>query len=90
MKSSVKSLLVVLVIGVFTVAGFPDGAPVDACVRTPPNQPNHGQAKPQPPQTNPFQILQSGAQYGPGTQITGNKKFLRRQNINFQKLGGAA
>ncbi|XP_044258931.1 reelin domain-containing protein 1 [Tribolium madens] len=64
------SLLLVLVTGVFTVVGFPDGAPVDACVKPRPNQPYHGQARPQPPSTNPFQVIQSSAQYGPGTQIT--------------------
>lgn len=57
-----------LVIG---TTAFPDGAPVDACVKARPNQPNHGRARPQPPETNPFQILQSQAEYGPGSQITG-------------------
>ncbi|XP_023013906.2 reelin domain-containing protein 1 [Leptinotarsa decemlineata] len=65
------------VIGVFVIFGlvigvysFPDGAPVDACVKPRPNQPYHGQARQQSPQTNPFQILQSAAEYGPGAQIT--------------------
>ncbi|CAG9840066.1 unnamed protein product [Diabrotica balteata] len=49
---------------------FPDGAPVDACVKPRVNQPYHGQARPQSPETNPFQVLQSEADYGPGTQIT--------------------
>ncbi|KAK9879077.1 hypothetical protein WA026_003891 [Henosepilachna vigintioctopunctata] len=52
------------------VSAFPDGAPVDACVRSRPNQPNHGQARPQPPEKNPYQLLQSSAHYGPGSQIT--------------------
>lgn len=57
--------------GVFVVVGFPDGAPVDTCVKPRPNQPYHGQARTQPLSTNPYQILQSSAEYGPGTRITG-------------------
>ncbi|CAH0558954.1 unnamed protein product [Brassicogethes aeneus] len=60
-------VLTVLVIG---TTGFPDGAPVDACVKSRPNQPNHGQARPQPAETNPFQVVQSQVEYGPGSQIT--------------------
>ncbi|CAG9858437.1 unnamed protein product [Phyllotreta striolata] len=52
------------------VSSFPDGAPIDACVKPRVNQPYHGQARPQPANTSPFQILQSAAEYGPGTQIT--------------------
>ncbi|KAL3278927.1 hypothetical protein HHI36_016445 [Cryptolaemus montrouzieri] len=52
------------------VSAFPDGAPVDACVKPRPNQPYHGQARSQSPETSPFQILQSSAHYGPGSQIT--------------------
>ncbi|KAJ8912455.1 hypothetical protein NQ315_002821 [Exocentrus adspersus] len=55
---------------------FPDGAPVDACVKPRPNQPYHGQSRPQLPYTNPFQILQSSAKYGPGSQITGKSLSL--------------
>lgn len=50
---------------------FPDGAPVDACVKPRPNQPYHGQARPQHPDTNPFQIIASSDSYYPGQQITG-------------------
>lgn len=57
------------------VNAFPDGAPVDACVKPRPNQPYHGQSRPQPPETNPFQVLQSSAYYGPGSQIQGKKMF---------------
>lgn len=53
------------------LVAFPDGAPVDACVKPRPNQPYHGQARTQPLHTNPYQVLASGSQYGPGTQITG-------------------
>lgn len=56
---------------IWGTAGFPDGAPVDACVKPRPNQPYHGQSRPQPPETNPFQVIQSQAEYGPGTQISG-------------------
>ncbi|XP_057653432.1 reelin domain-containing protein 1 isoform X2 [Diorhabda carinulata] len=56
-----------LILGVST---FPDGAPVDACVKERVNQPHHGQARSQPPETSPYQVLQSAADYGPGTQIT--------------------
>ncbi|XP_019877695.1 reelin domain-containing protein 1 [Aethina tumida] len=55
---------------IWGTAGFPDGAPVDACVKPRPNQPYHGQSRPQPPETNPFQVIQSQAEYGPGTQIS--------------------
>lgn len=58
------------------VHAFPDGAPIDVCVKPRPNQPNHGQARPQPAHTSPFQILQSAAEYGPGTQITGGLRFF--------------
>ncbi|XP_077294745.1 reelin domain-containing protein 1 [Arctopsyche grandis] len=50
--------------------GFPDGAPVDACVKPRPNQPYHGQAKPQPPETLPYQVVASDSHYGPGSKIT--------------------
>lgn len=68
---------------VAVVKAFPDGAPVDACVKPRPNQPYHGQARPQPPETNPFQVLQSSAHYGPGAQITGKLNyFLSRLNLS--------
>lgn len=66
-------VIVGLVLGCYA---FPDGAPIDVCVKPRPNQPNHGQARPQPHHTNPYQILQSAAEYGPGTQISGMSKFL--------------
>ncbi|XP_045472969.1 putative defense protein 1 [Harmonia axyridis] len=52
------------------VSAFPDGAPVDACVKPRANQPYHGQARSQPPHTSPYQIIQSSSNYGPGSQIT--------------------
>lgn len=57
---------------------FPDGAPIDVCVKPRPNQPNHGQARPQPHHTNPYQIFQSAEEYRPGTQITGAFRDLRK------------
>jgi hypothetical protein len=54
-----------------SVLGFPDGGPVDACVKPRPNQPYHGQARSQPLNTSPYKILASSSQYEPGSQITG-------------------
>ncbi|KAI4460217.1 cytochrome b561/ferric reductase transmembrane [Holotrichia oblita] len=52
------------------IRGFPDGAPVDACVKPRPNQPYHGQARSQPANTNPYYVIASSDRYGPGQQIT--------------------
>ena len=66
------SLVTILVLGLFSVtSGFPDGGPVDACVKPQPNRPYHGQTKAQPIQTNPYVILASKDRYEPGQQITG-------------------
>lgn len=54
-----------------SVLGFPDGGPVDACVKPRPNQPYHGQARSQPLNTSPYKILASSSQYEPNSQITG-------------------
>lgn len=51
---------------------FPDGAPVDACVKPRPNEPYHGQARTQPLETNPYLLLASTSHYQPGSQVTGN------------------
>ncbi|XP_018334197.1 putative defense protein 3 [Agrilus planipennis] len=51
-------------------SGFPDGAPVDVCVKPKPNRPNHSGAKPQPADTNPYTVTASDSYYRPGTQIT--------------------
>ncbi|XP_069686772.1 putative defense protein 3 [Periplaneta americana] len=59
-----------LVILPVMVRGFPDGAPVDACVKPRPNRPYHGQAKSQPPETLPYIVTASGYEYSPGTKIT--------------------
>ncbi|XP_033230602.1 putative defense protein 3 [Belonocnema kinseyi] len=68
-----KQLVILLstIVASLTFAdGFPDGAPVDACVKPKPNQPYHGQAKPQPLGTNPYTVIASAEQYSPGSQIT--------------------
>lgn len=63
---------ILTVVGLSAIAsGFPDGAPVDACVKPRPNQPYHGQARPQPLSTSPYQLIASSDRYGPGSQITG-------------------
>lgn len=67
---SPKTVLLLLS-SVVIVNSFPDGAPVDACVKPRPNQPYHGQARTQPPETNPYLLLASGSDYQAGTQITG-------------------
>ncbi|XP_029164790.1 putative defense protein 3 isoform X2 [Nylanderia fulva] len=63
-------LFVFVVSSSISVFGFPDGAPVDTCVKPRPNQPYHGQARSQPLHTSPYQILASSSRYGPGSQIT--------------------
>lgn len=72
-----SGVLVVLIVGLAPTIldAFPDGAPVDACVKPRPNQPYHGQARPQSPETNPFQVIQSSGHFGPGTEITGTYKY---------------
>ncbi|XP_076239383.1 putative defense protein 3 [Calliopsis andreniformis] len=50
---------------------FPDGAPVDTCVKpNRPNEPNHGQARSQPVETSPYEFTASASEYSPGSQIT--------------------
>ncbi|GBP53511.1 hypothetical protein EVAR_45384_1 [Eumeta japonica] len=55
----------------WAVSAFPDGAPVDACVKDRPNQPNHGQARTQPLSTLPYRVAASSAIYRPNSVITG-------------------
>lgn len=69
-------VLMLLVVVPFLVEGLPDGAPVDACVKPRPNQPYHGQFKPQSPETLPYSIIASNNEYGPGSKITGNRMRL--------------
>ncbi|XP_063704140.1 putative defense protein 3 [Culicoides brevitarsis] len=51
------------------VDGFPDGAPADTCVKSRFNQPHHGQAKSQPLETSPYQVVASTDVYHAGQQI---------------------
>lgn len=67
------SVICVVSLCIVAVFGFPDGAPVDACVKSRPNQPNHGSARPQEPHTRPYRVIASHQHYGPGSQITGNR-----------------
>ena len=50
---------------------FPNGGPIDACIREKPNQPNHGGISAQPEASNPFIVEASGNFYKPGDIITG-------------------
>ena len=50
---------------------FPNGGPIDACVKAKPNQPNHGGTQPQSDQTNPYIVEASSDYYRPGDRITG-------------------
>lgn len=50
---------------------FPDGAPIDACVKDRPNQPNHGQHRTQPLSTLPYRVVASSSAYRPNSAITG-------------------
>lgn len=71
MKNLAISTLVVASCALFANS-FPDGAPVDTCVKpNRVNEPNHGQAKTQPLGTSPYEFTASAAEYGPGSQVTG-------------------
>lgn len=72
-------LFAFVVFSSISVYGFPDGAPVDACVKPRPNQPYHGEARSQSLNTSPYKILASSSQYIPGSQITG-------KSINMSEL----
>jgi len=67
----VKVLFTLVLFSSISVFGFPDGGPVDACVKPRPNQPYHGEARSQPLSTSPYKILASSSQYEPGSQVTG-------------------
>ncbi|KYM75361.1 Putative defense protein 3 [Atta colombica] len=66
----VKVLFTLVLFSSISVFGFPDGGPVDACVKPRPNQPYHGEARSQPLSTSPYKILASSLQYEPGSQVT--------------------
>lgn len=67
------------------VQSFPDGAPIDACVKARANQPNHGQHRTQPLTTSPYRVTASSAVFRPNDVITG--KYLALQN-NVVKTPG--
>ncbi|XP_053982710.1 putative defense protein 3 [Hylaeus anthracinus] len=70
MRNIAISILVVASSAFFAYS-FPDGAPVDTCVKPGrANEPNHGQARSQPPEKSPYKFTASSSHYGPGSQIT--------------------
>lgn len=69
--SSIQAfLLLLLVLLLHGTVAFPDGAPADTCVKQRANQPNHGKARPQSPDTNPFEVVATAQSYHPGQQIS--------------------
>ncbi|XP_071864561.1 putative defense protein 3 [Bombus fervidus] len=70
-KRNVAFGTLIVLSSVFVAYSFPDGAPVDTCVKpSKANEPNHGQAKSQSVQSSPYAFTASSSQYGPGSQIT--------------------
>lgn len=63
--------IVVALVLCWGVESFPDGAPIDTCVRDRPNQPNHSQHRTQPLSSLPYRVLASGSSYASNTPITG-------------------
>jgi len=57
---------------------FPDGGPIDACVKQKANQPNHDNLSPQPINSIPFIVEASSNYYKPGDVITGECLYLSR------------
>lgn len=62
------------------VKTFPDGAPSDTCVKKRPNQPNHGQARSQPLDKNPYEVVASSETYHPGQEVTGRNFIMIKAN----------
>ncbi|XP_066986011.1 ferric-chelate reductase 1-like [Macrobrachium rosenbergii] len=50
--------------------GFPDGAPIEACILPNPNRPNHPATKSQSPSSSKHSFTASGSHYRPGDIIT--------------------
>ncbi|XP_068220499.1 ferric-chelate reductase 1 [Palaemon carinicauda] len=50
--------------------GFPDGAPIEACILPNPNRPNHPATKSQPPSSSKHSFTASASHYRPGDVIT--------------------
>ncbi|CAL4059793.1 unnamed protein product [Meganyctiphanes norvegica] len=51
-------------------SGFPDGAPIEACILPQPNRPNHAGTKPLPPHLAPYSFTASSDSYAPGQPIS--------------------
>lgn len=64
--------------------GFPDGAPIEACILPHANSPNHAGTKPMPHQTEHHQFTASSGTYTPGDLVEGEFEFapiFRRREL---------
>ncbi|KAG4067219.1 hypothetical protein HA402_000210 [Bradysia odoriphaga] len=61
--------ILLVVQGLMLVAGFPDGAPSDTCVKGRANQPNHGASRTQLLHTLPYDVHATTDTFNPGQQI---------------------
>ncbi|CAB3237109.1 unnamed protein product [Arctia plantaginis] len=52
------------------VQSFPDGAPIDTCVKDRANQPNHSQHRTQPLSSLPYRVIASSTYYEPNSPVT--------------------
>uniref|UniRef100_A0A1A9WMI8 Reelin domain-containing protein n=1 Tax=Glossina brevipalpis TaxID=37001 RepID=A0A1A9WMI8_9MUSC len=83
-KAAISVLIILSVMG-NVIESFPDGAPSDTCVKKRPNQPNHGQARPQPLHTNPFEVVASSEAYHPGQEISGGQTPTYNHNRLYNR-----
>lgn len=67
--------ILLVIQGIMFVAGFPDGAPSDTCVKSRANQPNHGASRTQSLHTLPYDVHATTDTYNPGQQIQGLRRF---------------
>jgi len=73
LRSSVLVILSSLVlVGVPSTQGFPNGAPIEACIYQ--TVPNHPGTKPQPTESFGHEFVATSGTYGPGSVIDG--KFI--------------
>lgn len=79
----VAKILLSLCLLMATCTAFPNGGPIDACVRTRANQPNHGGILPQPENTNPFIVEASTNFWRPGDVITVNIESTKKSFKGF-------
>lgn len=86
----VTVLFTLVLFSPISVFGFPDGAPVDTCVKPRPNQPYHGEARSQSLNTSPYKILASSSQYEPGSQVTGEPNahgvYIIKHHLGYSGL----